>query len=522
MKRLIFILVIIPFLGLSQTPELLGSVFSEQVNTSPPPTGETLTIVLNDLTVFPGAFGAAKDWRIDPAAATIFEVTNTNDSGAGSFRQAFEANSGPGGRIIIIKVEGIATTNNAFAEFGDSSGRLLVWGQFAPGFGLTLDHPRLTTTDGGNISFRFLTLQGRNALGCTVNVDCFDAMNNFRVPANTNIYHDHNTLRYSVDQTWTMNVNEFQSDIETINATFAYNLLAEADPAHSTGSIINVDVGGSAGVAVDFPNLNANGDYEKYNNYVLNYSARASRYNVTPNVDFHRNYYDRGNLTNGQAQRTNKLNQGNNWGSSEPSIYSAFNFFDGFETNVTDNLQSDAFQWFDVANGPVPVEFFTTTRQHNFGDPQDGLWDALDVPAKARASVGHNRGINTDGTPFYGYDSVDSDYIQKAATGNTNTTYRATSSWNNPTLPGTAIYTDTDGDNMPDWFEDQFAFLDKNNASDMLTTSNVTWDFSSIGAAHNYIVTNNAGYTNLEICAAFYAGDFEIMIDGTNNLNLNN
>lgn len=548
MRKLIFsILILIPLFGTAQMNGILQSIASQQSTGggdggSGGVSGDTIT--LNTLKAFPSAFGAGADFRIDPSTATIYEVTNTNTSGSGSFRAAFEAT---GNRIIIIKVEGFVDDNSVYQISGSTAGNFAIWGQMAPGLGLTIDHPRMSTDRAGNLVYRHLTLQASNGLGCTVNTNCFDALNTYRVDPNSSVYLDHMSLRYSPDQTWTLNVDETENDIDLIKSTAAYILFAEADPAHSTGSIMNVWNSGGGGLAVDigdhtfarnmfydvshrFPNLNANGDYENFNNYVTNYKARLSRYNVTPVVDWHRNYIESGNLT-GQNDATNKLNQGSNWGGGEPSIFAGYNYIEGINTNVADNVQDDAYVWFDTEGatyygvpvtegGPVPVEFFSTTQQHSFNPPSDGYWDALDVKTKILASVGHNRGINPDGTPYYGRDDVDTDYIDKAGNNNTNTNYRATGSWNNTTYPSTSMYTDSDGDNMPDWFEDQFAFLDKNSSADMLTTSNVIWDFGNIGAAHDYVVINNAGYTNLEMCAEFYAGGFETMIDGTNNMNI--
>ena len=84
--------------------------------------------------------------------------------------------------------------------------------------------------------------------------------------------------------------------------------------------------------------------------------------------------------------------------------------------------------------------------------------------------------------------------------------------WNDSTFTNTDMYADSDGDHMPDWFENQHPHLDP-DVPDYEET-HVDWDFGG------YTVVNNAGYTNLEICAEFYAGGFETMIDGINDLDL--
>ena len=275
--------------------------------------------------------------------------------------------------------------------------------------------------------------------------------------------------------------------------------------------------------------MNANGDFEIYNNFIVNWSARLSRYNVTPNVDYHRNYNKQGNKTlslGGMNRRGNKLNFTGDWNNNEPRIFAAFNLTEGINMNDTISLQSDLYTWFKSSSqsfygvsvqedGPVPNEFFINSQQFFFNPPSDGYWDAIDVPEKLMASVGHNRGINADGTPFYGSDDLDNSYFTKTKNNSTESSYRPTGSWTQSSFPGTSMYTDSDGDHMPDWFENQHAHLNPNNPNDMLAT-HVDWTFSD-----GYAVVNNAGYTNLEICAEYYAGGFETMIDGTNNLKIN-
>ena len=501
-------------------------------------------ITLNDLKAFPSAFGAGAFARIDPTNAKIYEVTNLNTSGPGSFREAFEAS---GSRIVIIKVEGRIADSNPYAEVGNTSGDIAVWGQMAPGLGLTISHPRMTFTRAGNLIFRFMTLQGDLGAPCTPNVSCFDPLNYLQVENGTGNIVDHCSLRYGLDQTWTLNVSTQNQggDASRNTSSFTYNLLAEADPEHSTASILNrqgdtptsTDIGEHTwarnmtyNISHRFPNLNVNGDFEIYNNFIVNWSARLSRYNVTPNVDYHRNYNKQGNRTlslGGMDNRANKLNFTAGWNGNEPRIFAAYNLTEGINMDDTSSLQSNLYRWFRSSSqefygvpvredGPVPNEFFITSQQFFFNSPSDGYWDAIDVPEKLMTSVGHNRGINADGTPFYGSDDLDSSYFTKTRNNATESSYRPIGAWTQTSFPGTSMYVDSDGDHMPDWFENQHDHLNPNNPNDMLAT-HVDWTFSD-----GYAIVNNAGYTNLEICAEYYAGGFETMIDGTNNLKINN
>ena len=80
---------------------------------------------------FPTAQGAGA-YSIGGRGGTIYKVTNLNDSGAGSFREAAEA-SGP--RIIVFDVAGYIDVTNAI---NIDSPYCSIFGQTAPGHGITL------------------------------------------------------------------------------------------------------------------------------------------------------------------------------------------------------------------------------------------------------------------------------------------------------------------------------------------------------------------------------------------------
>ncbi len=78
-------------------------------------------------------FGAlANGWR-NPNAKILF-VTNLNDSGPGSFRQAYQVEKGP--RYIIFQVGGYIPQRTTLDNLGN--GYVYVAGQTAPGDGITL------------------------------------------------------------------------------------------------------------------------------------------------------------------------------------------------------------------------------------------------------------------------------------------------------------------------------------------------------------------------------------------------
>ncbi|SDR00169.1 CBM96 family carbohydrate-binding protein [Flagellimonas zhangzhouensis] len=480
-------------------------------------------LTLNTLKAFPSAFGAAAEIT-GGRGGTIYEVTNLNDGGPGSFKEAFQAS---GKRIIIIKVEGLANKSG----LGSTSGDVTIWGQFAPGQGITLNGGGWTMTGGGNVIIRHITAQN-GYTDCTVNQNCFDAINFYGPEAGTGIYTDHCSLRYGADQTWGINLYN-----ENIKTTLSYNLLAEAIPEHSTAVIFTnkLNPGENSGnhsfarnmtynISHRFPNMEGFiGAYEVYNNYYVNWSARMSRGKGAITVDWHDNYAAAGNRSKSSVPVNKWTPSDREWNGNQPSIYSANNFIENIDENPDVN-QEHLWTWFtdssDVLSGvadviiqdeQLPATLFSSFKQSNFEQPTDGFWSWDEIPQKMNASVGHNRGINADGSPGFFRDDLDADYLTRSLNGTTPSRYREPSEWTNSTFTNTEMYVDSDGDHMPDWFEARHAHLDPNDPSDMLKT-NTNWNFD------NYSVVNNAGYTNLEICAEYYAGGFEIMLDGTNDM----
>lgn len=91
-------------------------------------------------------FGAqANGWR-DPANCQILFVTNLNNTGAGSFREAFQNTTGP--RIIIFQVAGYIPVVTELSNAADNTGNVYIAGQSAPGDGVTFKGQSAGTNNG--------------------------------------------------------------------------------------------------------------------------------------------------------------------------------------------------------------------------------------------------------------------------------------------------------------------------------------------------------------------------------------
>ena len=449
----------------------------------------------------------------------ILEVTNLNADGPGSFREAFEA-TGP--RIIVIKVEGrlrAGVLNNLSANQGDFS----IWGQLAPGYGLTVEADRFRARSAGNIVVRHLTAQ-RAQSGCTPNIDCFDPFVISQQPPGTSVYVDHLSARYGRDQIY---IVDGRSD--SVATTSAYVLIAEGDPSHNTGTIIGSSVAADdAGthtfarnmtynVSHRFPNMGgASGRFEVYNNLYVNWAARLSRINGPITVDWHSNHAVAGRSHNSSAPLNKVAYVQSQWAGETPSIYSAGNIVERFFEDPTAD-QSALWVWFKtesatvggtpvVENTPIDDSLLVSERQLETTPPPNGVLPADALLEHITANVGHTRGVQPDGSPGFFRDSLDSDYIERTQGRDLASRYREPEEWTDAEFPGTALYSDRDGDHMPDWFEDQHAHLDPDDEGDM-DEIQVDWAFP------DYVIRNDAGYTNLEICAEFYADGFASMLD---------
>jgi pectate lyase len=152
----------------------------------------------SNLPAFPGAqgFGAT---TVGGRGGTVYEVTNLDDSGPGSLRDAVEA-KGP--RIVVFRVDG---TIEEHTPLKIEHPFITIAGQTAPGGGITLsgEEVRVQTHD---VVIRHLRIRTGDVV---VPVDGWDNRDviNFGAPDNLggtyNVVIDHCSLSWSVDETLT-------------------------------------------------------------------------------------------------------------------------------------------------------------------------------------------------------------------------------------------------------------------------------------------------------------------------------
>ena len=174
---------------------------------------------------FPGAAGwgrFAKGARAS-SSPTVYHVTNLNDSGSGSLRDAVSKSN----RIVVFDVSGVIRISSrvTFAS------NLYVAGQTAPGEGITVYGNGCSFSGASNIICRYL--RWRMGHGGSSGKDCAGIANG------QNMIFDHCSFSWGLDETFSINPDGKGSGPDNItlqNCIFGQGLLT-----HSAGGLMQAD-----------------------------------------------------------------------------------------------------------------------------------------------------------------------------------------------------------------------------------------------------------------------------------------
>ena len=162
---------------------------------------------------FPGAEGHGR-YVTGGRGGKIVHVTNLNDSGTGSFREAVKS----GNRIIVFDVAGVIALKSDL-KFADN---ITILGQTAPSPGITLRY--YTVQPGNNNIIRFLRIRRGQEKNINDGADATWQRNK------TGIIYDHCSFSWSID--------EVASFYDNNNFTMQWCTVAESltNPGHSKGA----------------------------------------------------------------------------------------------------------------------------------------------------------------------------------------------------------------------------------------------------------------------------------------------
>lgn len=162
---------------------------------------------------FPGAEGHGR-YVTGGSGGRVVHVTNLNDSGTGSFREAVKS----GNRIIVFDVAGVIALKSDL-KFADN---ITILGQTAPSPGITLRY--YTVQPGNNNIIRFLRIRRGEEKNINDGADATWQRNK------TGIIFDHCSFSWSID--------EVASFYDNNNFTMQWCTVAESltNPGHSKGA----------------------------------------------------------------------------------------------------------------------------------------------------------------------------------------------------------------------------------------------------------------------------------------------
>lgn len=469
------------------------------------------TLSLKTRKAFPTAFGYGRI-ATGGRGGQLIEVTNTNDSGPGSLREALLTT---GAREIVIKTSGIIDLVTDIVVT-DTYNNFTIIGQTAPGEGITITGETIRI-DCANWIIRHISARLR-----TGSVSNDDTMTTVDSPSNSTVYLDHCSIGYGLDEAFTFNEDGTGTDTRV---TVANCLFAESHPDHNTGSIMgsstyeqSTETAGkytyarnmTYNISHRFPNFTGNqGILENYNNLIVNWRSHIVRTNNDCSVDFYNNYAYAGN-----APKYNNGTLRHGYWHNHTTVREMWhvkgNIIEGRNEDPNSN-QEDLCTFF-YTQGPYTVgsqmgpEWHSDTKIGEGFYPADGLWTATEVLEKLPDVVGHNVGTNNLGEPVNGRDDLDDSYINKLKTNTTESTYRAANTWNLPTITGGSPFADSNNSGISD------SFRSKHNLSGDGSAVTLNWDFPG------YKLINDAGYSDREIYWAYLAGDLDALVEAGNSI----
>lgn len=171
---------------------------------------------------FPGAEGYGK-WTVGGRGGRVLTVTNLNDSGEGSFRDAVEQT---GARIVIFAVDGNIELKSPLCVNNDS---ITIAGQSAPGDGICLkDYPLVVNAS--NVIIRYIRVR----VGDRYRLDS-DGVGGGRY-GQKNVILDHLSVSWSIDECLSIYKTE-NLTVQWCLVTHSLNTSVHTKGSHGFGGI---------------------------------------------------------------------------------------------------------------------------------------------------------------------------------------------------------------------------------------------------------------------------------------------
>ncbi len=173
---------------------------------------------------FPGAEGFGK-YATGGRGGSVYHVTNLNDTGRGSFRDAVSRSN----RIVVFDVAGVIRLNSGLVVSSD----IYIAGQTAPGEGITVYGNRVSFSGSDNTICRYMRFRmgvvgdsGKDAMG---------------ISNGKNMIFDHVSVSWGRDETFSINWDG--KGTEPTNITIQNSIVSHGLLLHSAGGLIQTDGG---------------------------------------------------------------------------------------------------------------------------------------------------------------------------------------------------------------------------------------------------------------------------------------
>lgn len=370
---------------------------------------------------FPGAEGFGK-YATGGRTGTVYHVTNLNDSGTGSFRDAVSKSN----RIVVFDVAGVIKITSGIVV----SSNIYIAGQTAPGEGITVYGDRITFSSADNTICRYMRFRmgvigtsGKDAAG---------------IANGRNMIFDHVSVSWGRDETFSINWDN--KGTEPTDITIQNSIISQGLLLHSAGGLIQTNGGVTLYRNLYVDNSTRNNKVKGKNQYVNNivYNWKNAAYIMggdsegSSYVNVTNNYFIKGPDNGGTP-----ISDGN----SDFHIYALDNWHDN---NLDGNLNGYEIPRSEYSGGP---DF----QSAPFAYPEVPVWPATSLVDSLLPTVGASLPYR-DLADFYVIGEVRSLGLEGEIISNESTLpIGAPSSWK---LWAGSVRSDSDGDGMPDTWEE--------------------------------------------------------------------
>lgn len=459
-----------------------------------------VNVTLNSLKATPSTVGAGTV-TTGGRGGIVVHVTNLNDSGSGSLREALLMTVP---RIIVFDVSGRIHLSSIL-ELIEENSDFTVAGQTAPQGGITISGKPILMGGGYNRSNQpcnnaiWKHIRFRN--GSYTGVPDVYLHNGFLSTGTDGLVLDHCSFSFNDDQAIGMNGNYGPVDNITVqNCLFSENGTSVITDGSSTGNVFDLTFYRNLWKN-DYhrqPNYGGVGQVDIINNIHDNFPSRIVNINKTGSKDV--NYI--GNwIRTGPTSTTEPPNKIQTSNGTDATVYTANNYHNTLKSVPALNDRVEI--WSDFTNSnPLSSSYFTTTIHPLLGTAPviENVFDAFDTITN---DVGANRFVDNNGNVSTYLDSYDTQLISDTINGVQGPL--GNKSWTQPILPNNTrpgnFYSSVDG--IPEFFCQQHGITSNNQ---IITD----WNFGT------YLLKNNANYTAIEIYAAWVANEFNFLINQDN------